>query len=353
MNNGKPLFALYGELQRQATVSQDYLADTTQIQMLPSGHILLDGKDSPFHLSKNAHKQLADWANIPHKYYQRIKQVAPDLLAENVNHWLSNTGKPTRRLIRTLDGNMRAFLSSKYRRIDNLQIAEAILPIMINNPDIRIESCDITDDRLYIKCVFPRVEGEVLAGDVVQSGVVVSNSEVGSGALTVSPLVYRLVCTNGMIVNAANNFGLKQTHVGRQLSADDDNFEIFSTETIEADEKALMLKLRDAVSAASKQVVFDKILDKMREAAGSTVIKQPIKAVEELSNTFALRDTEKNSFLTTLIRDSDYSRWGAINAVTEIANNLDDYERSTELETIGGKLLDAPKQVWEQIADAA
>ena len=35
-------------------------------------------------------------------------------------------------------------------------------------------------------------------GDVVQAGVSISNSETGRGAVSVCPLVYRLVCTNGM-----------------------------------------------------------------------------------------------------------------------------------------------------------
>lgn len=35
---------------------------------------------------------------------------------------------------------------------------------------------------------------EIVPGDIVQAGFVVSNSEIGLGALKVEPLVYRLIC---------------------------------------------------------------------------------------------------------------------------------------------------------------
>ena len=34
-------------------------------------------------------------------------------------------------MVRTLDGKARAFLSDRYHRIDNEQIAEAVLPVLL------------------------------------------------------------------------------------------------------------------------------------------------------------------------------------------------------------------------------
>lgn len=51
-------------------------------------------------------------------------------------------------------------------------------------------------------------------GDIVQTGVVVSNSEVRQGTLSVEPLLYRLVFRNGLI---ALDRSLRKTHVGRAL----------------------------------------------------------------------------------------------------------------------------------------
>ena len=55
----------------------------------------------------------------------------PELLAENVNSWFQR--EPTQRMVRTLDGTVRAFLSNRYRRIDNLDIAEIVLQMCIRD----------------------------------------------------------------------------------------------------------------------------------------------------------------------------------------------------------------------------
>ena len=53
------------------------------------------------------------------------------------------------------DGSARAYLSNRYRRIDNIDIAGVTLPILGGLPDIRFESCQITESRMYIKAVNP------------------------------------------------------------------------------------------------------------------------------------------------------------------------------------------------------
>ena len=105
----------------------------------------------------------------------------------------------------------RAFLSDRYRRIDNLEIANAVLPIFAGVTGMQIMSVEVTSEKLYLKIVDTRKE-YACAGDTVQSGVVISNSEVGLGAVAVQPLLYILKCSNGMVVNSMAE---RKTHVGR------------------------------------------------------------------------------------------------------------------------------------------
>jgi len=51
----------------------------------------------------------------------------------------------------------------------------------------RIESCELTDTRMYIKVVNERIQTEVVPGDIVQAGILISNSEVGMGSVSVKP----------------------------------------------------------------------------------------------------------------------------------------------------------------------
>jgi hypothetical protein len=47
------------------------------------------------------------------------------------------------------------------------------------------------------------------------------------------------------------------------------------------------------------------------------------------------------------------SGYGLVNAVTQYAQYVEDYDRATELEALGGKLLDLPTRHWQEIAHAA
>ena len=88
-------------------------------------------------------------------------------------------------MIRTLDGEVRAVLSDRYRRLDNFDLAENVLPILQRLEGTSLESVDLTETKMYLKAITPRVTFEVAPGDIVQAGVVITNSEVGCGTLTV------------------------------------------------------------------------------------------------------------------------------------------------------------------------
>ena len=156
-----------------------------------------------------ARHQLAEKLNIPYAYFERMRAEQPELLDRNVNTWLQTDNE--RRMIRTLDGQVRAVLSDRYRRLDNYDLMVNVLPILQMLPDVRFESVELTETKMYIKIITPRVEYEIAPGDFVQAGIVLTSSEVGHGMLSVQPLVYRLVCRNGLI---ASDRALRKAHIG-------------------------------------------------------------------------------------------------------------------------------------------
>ena len=153
----------------------------------------------PLDILTTAHRQISTYLDIPLKYYERMRTEAPELLAYNVSRWFQRV-EPAPRMLRTLDGHARAFLSARYRRIDNYDVAGIVTPVVGEMPEVQFESCELTEDFMYLKVVNPRLQDEVRPGDVVQAGVSISNSETGRGAVNVCPMLYRLVCTNGMTV---------------------------------------------------------------------------------------------------------------------------------------------------------
>ena len=201
MKYGRSLQELAIELDRQAKVKKDYVATAGAMQMtaVNENFDLVIG-NTPFQLNENAHRQLGLQLKIPAPYYERMRAENPGLLMANVNGWFQQS-PDTRRMVRTLDGTARAILSDRYRRIDNYEVAQTVLPIISEMQGARIESCELTDTRMYIKVVNERIQTEVVPGDIVQAGILISNSEVGMGSVSVKPLIYRLVCTNGMVAD--------------------------------------------------------------------------------------------------------------------------------------------------------
>ena len=65
-----------------------------------------------------AHQQISSRLGIPLKYYQKMQFEAPALLDKNVNNWLNQN--PARRMLRIMDGNIRAFLSERAKKLPSL-----------------------------------------------------------------------------------------------------------------------------------------------------------------------------------------------------------------------------------------
>ena len=322
--NGMNLVELAQEIMRRADAKRDFVADT--IDLVFESSALSIGNAGTFPLTDHAHGQIADRVGIPKRYYDRMRADAPALLAGNVNHWFRET--PERRMVRTLDGKARAFLSDRYHRIDHEQIADAVLPVLLENGGHgAVVSCCITDSKLYIQALFPRLEGEVKTGDPVQGGVIVSNGEVGDGALDVRPMIYRLVCQNGLIAGqVAEDARLRRNHVGRRIESGED-YSVYSDDTLKADDRALSLKIRDSIRALAQPQRFARILAEMRHAAMQQPVCNPIAAVAELGKVYPVTQGERDSILTHLIRGGDYSKWGMVNAITETANDHPSYDR--------------------------
>lgn len=343
MKKGRALEALGAELQRQRNARQDFIADTRNLVMetTPNKSTLrmnTKGKLLEFTVGLIAHQQIASRLNIPYRYYQKMQQDQPTLLDENVNTWLQEA--PERRMIRILDGKVRAFLSDRYRRLDNLELCAAVLPVIKEMKGANIASCEVTESHLYLKVINKRMQAEVTVGDVVQAGFVVSNSEVGLGSLRVEPLVFRLVCKNGLI---CKDFSQRKYHVGRQVSESEDAaYELYSEETLRQDDKSFFMKVQDVVRAAVDEAKFQLTLDRMRETMNIPLEHEPQKEVELLADRFQLTEGERGDVLRQLFKGEDNSRYGLMNAVTAASQLCNDYERATDLERIGGEILAMP-----------
>ncbi len=344
MKQGKTLQELATEIQRQKVFKRDFVAPASLLKFHTEGKTPIIGfKNSDngfatgFKPTETFNDQLSQYLNIPRDYYRRMATEVPELLVESANAWLGRKPVEEKRMVRTLDGTARAFLSEKFRPLDNFDLADAVLPILTKN-EFKVESCEVTDKRMYLKVVTPKISGEVAKGDTLNFGLSISNSEIGYGSLSVQLMAYRLACLNGMISESA----VKKYHVGKRQEGSDGTWEIFSNETKQLSDKAFWAQVKDTVQASVDNAAqnFDKLINKAKKAA-QIALPAPVEVVELVAEKFGFNEGEQSGVLDHLIRGGDLSLWGLTNAVTAYAQDKDlTYERATEFEVIGGKVIE-------------
>lgn len=290
-------------------------------------------------------RQLTQAIKLPATYAERLEREDKHLLAYSANRLLQRDEK--RRMVRTLQNGSnvaRAYLSDRYRPLDNEQVLQEVLPMLANIPGLEIVDCELTEHRMYIKAITPRIQGDVKVGQTVQAGVVLSNSEVGAGALNISPLTYNLACLNGMIIP---DLRFRAFHIGRKAAEDDNVFELLSDETKLANDRATLMKARDVALGIFNEEYFESLLGRMRASTEEKLeSKRPDKAVEVLAEKIGLNETEQVSVLQHLLMGGDLTRWGFANAVTAMAQEVPSYDRSVQLEQLGAKVMELPKTDW-------
>jgi hypothetical protein len=354
VKTGKSLVELATEVERQNEVKADYVVQSQalSVQTNEAGtQMALGSVVNGLTMMDQAHRQVATHLQIPQAYYDRLRSGHTQLLDTSINTLFQARETKERRMVRSLDGQARALLSDRYRRLDNYDLLEVLLPELADVPGLQLASCEVTDSRLYIQATTPRVQMDVKVGDTVQAGILITNSETGLGSLSVQPLSFRLVCTNGMV---HNDFGQRRNHVGKAWEIwDSQAAEIFADDTLKAQDVAFYKTVRDTVRGSLSEAILGKIVAKMQEADTARIEGDPVKAVEVLAKKSTLNDKERAGVLRHLVEGGSLSMWGLANAVTRHSTEVESYDRAVELEALGGNIISLPRSEWREIATAS
>lgn len=356
MKAGLSIEDLAAEIMRQNEIKEDYVVSSPYLQMDAWDSDLflrvMDGQREdrlePLEISETAHRQISARLGIPIKYYNRMLDESPELLTQNVNFWFNKN--PEQRMLRVMEGKIRAFLSNRYLRLDNHEITCAVIPEIGTIPDVQFVSSQITEEHLYIKAVNPNLQRELLPGRTIQAGLAIRNSEVGLGTFTVSPLIYCPENGYGMIAGAG---AVKRTHSGPIYRAED-TFQLRPEEFLTAGDNAFLEKIRTAIRNTMDETAFDRIAEKIRESIDARINTADVSAVVGAAgNEFGITDAEQSGVLEHLLEQSDMSLYGLASAVTRQSQDSESYERATDLEGISYQMLTMPQRQWERINQTA
>jgi hypothetical protein len=372
-NSKNTLTALMMKVQDQAARAADYLAPTNDLQKTTT----LDGKPQivieasrgeptkRFDINDTAFGQIATHAGIDTRTARRLQSNYPREFDDLTNAiWQK---EPTRRMVRThlsadpmgssTDGTVRAFVSDKFKTFDNVNLLEACLPQLIDNPaQFQVVSADVSEKRLYLRLKSLEQLGTgANVGDHMANGIGFGNSEVGAGSVNVHQLFWTLACTNGMQTQNKT----RSSHI--TSARDGDQWGLLSDDAKNADNHALELKLRDLVGHYSSREAFDDICQQMRMAALDVidgVATDVTDVVNNLGKVMQLTKKENSDVLNGLmatIGQSGFeqarplSRATLVNAVTAVAHRADVDDVDTWQQR-GGQVLNMSARDWQRVA---
>jgi len=274
--------------------------------------------------------QLCQLLGIPTAYYRRCSSSLQDTQA---NHWLEHLtqeqahektaktgkgGRSERWLLRARGETLRGVLTERYTRLDHLELFEALSPALAR--DYEVDWFALTDESFHLRLHDARLFREALPGDRLMAGVHIANSEVGKRAVTVDALVYRVVCTNGLIRKVGGESLLHQRHLF--LSRPEFRLTVQQAVRDAFVQSAAYLE-RLAASVAHPLPNVERTIHKLALDWGLT------KATEEAVKEAML--LERPSQHETL--------YGLINGLTSVARGMAPDERYA-LETQAGQLLE-------------
>lgn len=150
---------------------------------------------APLAIRELALRQLCERIGAPAPY---IRGLPAPMQAICMNHGL--VSKPQPALLRTADGHLRAVLSERYAPVDDMVLFELIADAL-DRAGLRNEAmvrASVVGTSTVMRITLPSEGIAVKKGDVIEHGIDLGNSEVGLRSVQVTPVTYRLVCSNGM-----------------------------------------------------------------------------------------------------------------------------------------------------------
>lgn len=300
---------------------------------------MMMGLELAFMIHQHAMNQLGAKAGVPKKYIDNLmtrdEEWSHDLVAHTLNEIYDHS--PKRWLVREVDGQVRAFLSDKFKRRDSRPIVGACVEEASKYGAIPVES-RILPTKFFMKMLLPLIF-EPIPNDPVCFGLKFQNSDFGHGKTILSLFAFRCWCTNLAMMEDM----FSQVHLGAKLP---DELEL-SRETYALDAKTTVSAMTDIIGSAFSPDSVHERVEMIRTAA--TEEMDVGKAMEQLRNKSKVTKGEADE-ITKVYNTPDVellppgnTAWRFSNAISAFAKNTDAY-RALELETLAGEVAGLHKE---------
>jgi len=278
-----------------------------------------------YQLSDTFHAHLAHKLRIPKSYYDRIRTLKPQLLADSVNALNDDKNRLFRFYKKDGHTQIRGMLSDRYKIMDNKELLDYLEP-HFENKDMVLLEAQLDDSHMSLKIRFPSLIGQPKQGDTCYGGIYLKNSEVGLSSLTFQTLVYRLVCTNGLMLPKSDSFQ-NSFHLGKRNELG------ITPNYIIPD--VVCKQIDDSITKLNNK---DEFVDNMNrlKLATKTIVKDI--DFNKVKTEYTLNDKEMEVFKGEYNKEKDGSLYGIIQAFTGTGRAMKN-SRTLYLEKTGGDLL--------------
>ncbi len=239
-------------------------------------------------------------------------------------------------------GYARAVLSDKYRPIDNLDVLLTVIKGLqaAGFSSHAVRQADLTDDKMYIRVSVPEITalapgllhgytspyGGARGADnpVVEAGLVITNSETGGAAFTITPELVVQICRNGMTIKKDM---IRKTHLGSKM---EEGVRV-SQRTLDANRELVASQTRDAIETFLDADYMNRVLRQI-ESGSDERIDDVEKAIETVVSRPAFSKADAKGLLAAFMDGGDRTRGGLVNAVTAYSQSVDDADRAYEMD---------------------
>jgi hypothetical protein len=287
-------------------------------------------------LRRRAWAQLCSLAGAPVQYINKLPARYQIAL---LNRHLSRDLKERGALVRGVGGEARALLSERYAPLDGERVLDTVRGVLAASGQlgsVRVRSLAV-GETASLRVTFPEhdaiVRGTRQINDVVEVGLDILNGEVGNRALSLSPLVWRLVCLNGMRRPSSTEDAARFRHVGdperlHQAFADALPVAIAGGQ-----------RLRDLMAASTDVMIDDALAEFDLSAFGLSPVESQDVARDVLAERAVALPASTSDWGDVLADVRDLTAYDVANGITHVAQSRGT-DRRVELEEAASRYLD-------------
>ena len=300
------------------TYEEKIILDDNKIIVYENIHMAHDGMEYP--MSVWGLGQVCNTLGMPADYVKKcIVDGASDVIVKDMNYWAQRKSNETpgkEYMARMTSGRLRGFVSNKYSAFDDSVFLKTVMESIPEDGEYYVSNQVVSPDVTKIRVI--SLTKVVINGDTYSVGFDISNSRVGRSSVKIQLLIFRWICSNGMLMGGGKAEIIKKRHnniqfdsIGTEINLLIANIPSFLEDVKNWTEKAHANK----INSASLEMLMDSF---KVNAFNSDSVSMQIQAV----------------------MDKDYSMtlFGLTQAITQVAQDQSVFVREN-MEAYAGKLL--------------